>query len=384
MDLKKYDELRKKIHTKDFEGRNKNLDYWLFKLSFLGNIGSIFFAFFLVSPALTKAISVNLISGGFGVILSIIITIGLLIAFEAIKRILIKNLSFSLVKNKFKILKGTILGWFIFSTFIVSLSFYFSLNGAKNFATTSFQNNKIVENNLQNEIDSIRQEYENKKQPYIIDNKKLRDANNKIRKKYAETPINYRIVRNDYQKSIDKNSELITNNQKRIDELNNELESKINNLEKKYENKISQNKKEEVQNIWLFILISTSIEILIIIGVYFREFYEYNIYITNYENLEKVYQKRDRYRAMLTYIYREGKIEHGERIMAADKLVDLIAENTTITNPKKFVENFLRDMENLEVFIVQGKRRLINASYQEALNVIENFDDALKILKNIK
>jgi hypothetical protein len=384
MDLKKYDELRKKIHTKDFEGRNKSLDYWLFKLSFLGNIGSIFFAFFLVSPALTKAISINLISGGFGVILSIIITIGLLIAFEAIKRILIKNLSFSLVKNKFKIIKGTILGWFIFSAFIVSLSFYFSLNGAKNFATTSFQNNQIVENNLQSEIDSLRQKYENKKEPYIIDNEKLREANNKIRKKYAETPINYRTVRNDYQKSIDKNIELINNNQKRIDELDNELEQKINQIQQTYNKKITQNKKEDTQNIWLFILISTSIEILIIVGVYFREFYEYNIYVANRERLEKVYQKRDRYRAMLAYIYREGNAEHGERIMAADKLVDLITENTTITNPKKFVEEFLRDMENLDVFIIQGKRRLINASYQEALNVIENFDDALRILKNIK
>ena len=60
MDLKKYDELRNKIHTKDFEGRNKSLDKWLYNLSFLGNVGSIFFAYFLVSPALNKAISTNL------------------------------------------------------------------------------------------------------------------------------------------------------------------------------------------------------------------------------------------------------------------------------------------------------------------------------------
>jgi hypothetical protein len=384
MDLKKYDELRNKIHTKDFEGRNKSLDYWLYRLSFLGNIGSIFFAFFLISPALEKTISINIVSGGLGIALSIILTIGFLISFEVIKRILIKNFSFSLVKNKFKILKGKILGWFIFSAFIITLSFYFSLNGAKNFASTSFQNNQIVENNLQDEIDSLRQVYEEKKQPYIKDNEELREINNEIRKKYTETPLNYRTVRNDYQESIDKNTKQINENENEIDQLDNELEQKISQLRQKYKVKTNQNKKEEEQNIWLFILISSSIEILIILGVYFREFYEYNVYLANHEKLEKVYQKRDRYRAMLTYIYREGKAEHGERVMGAQKLIELVSENTTIHNPKSFVENFLRDMENLEVFIVQGKRRLINASYQEALNIIENFDDALRILKNMK
>lgn len=384
MDLKKYDELRKKIHTKDFEGRNKNLDIWLYKLSFLGNVGSIFFAFFLVSPALKEAISTNLISGKFALILGVIITIILLISFEAIKRILIKNLSFSLVKNKLKVLKPTIFGWFIFSAAIVSLSFYFSLNGAKNFASTSFKNNQNIEKQLKSEIDSLKNEYDEKKSSYKIDNDNLREINSEIREKYAETPINYKSVRNDYQKSIDKNSEIIEKNENRIDQLDRELNVKIEDLNKKFNIKLNQNKKDEIQNIWLFILISTSIEILIIIGVYFREFYEYNIFILNKEKLEKVYQKRDRYRAMLAYIYREGKAEHGERIMAAQKLIELVSENTTISNPKNFVETFLNDMENLNVFVVQGKRRLINASYEEALNVIENFDDALRILKNLK
>ena len=384
MDLKKYDELRKKIHTKDFEGRNKNLDRWLYKLSFLGNVGSIFFAFFLVSPALKKAISVNLVSGNVGLVLGVIVTIILLVSFEAIKRILIKNLSFSLVKSNFKIIKASILGWFIFSAVIISLSFYFSLNGAKNFASTSFQKNQNVRINLQEEIDSLKKEYENKKEPYFTDNQQLREANNEIREKYAETPVNYRTVRKEYQASIDKNTELIEDNQERIDELDSELQNNIEEVRQSYQLKTKENRKEETQNIWLFILISTSIEILIIVGVYFREFYEYNIYVANKERLEKVYQKRDRYRAMLAYIYREGKAEHGERVIGAQKLIELVSENTTIPNPKSFVENFLQDMENLDVFIVQGKRRLINATYQEALNVIENFDDALRILRNMK
>lgn len=384
MDLKKYDELRQKIHTKDFEGRNKSLDKWLFTLSFLGNLGSIFFAYFLVFPALDKAISLNLISGGLGAFLATLITILILVSFETIKRILIKNFSFELVKNNNPILGGKILGWFIFSVGVIGLSFYLSLNGAKNFASTSKQKNEIAELNLQTQIDSITNMYNERKNTYVLDNEELRNVTSELRKTLAETPINYVTARRDYQISIDKNVETIRVNQEKIDVLDNELKLEVDKLKDSLESTADKNKKEDFNNIILFILISTSIEILIIVGVYFREFYEYNLYIANQNRLERVYQKRDRYRAMLTYIYKEGKASHGDRIMAASKLVELVEENTTIPDAKKFVDGFLHDMENLDVFIIQGKRRTINAGYQDALNVVNNFDDALRILEKLK
>jgi hypothetical protein len=384
MDLKKYDELRKKIHKKDFEGNNKSLDNWLYKLSFLGNVGSIFFAYFLVNPALHKAISVNLISGNWGFVLALIITIAILVSFEAIKRLLIKNFSFNAVKNKFKVKQGKLLSWFAFSIAIVSLSFYLSLNGARNFASTSLQKNEVAQTDLQSQVDSLTNQYDNQKSIYLIDNQNLREVTNDLREKLAETPVTYRTIRNEYQASIDKNTEVINNNQERIDQLDEELQLVVAELRQTYVSTTDQNKRDDVRNIWLFILISTSIEVLIIVGVYFREFYEYNLFIANEDRLEKVYKKRDRYRAMLEYVYREGKAQPGERIMGAQKLIDLVSENSTISQPKTFVENFLRDMENLDIFVVEGKRRNLNATYQEALNVIENFDDALRILKNLK
>ena len=384
MDLKKYDELRKKIHKKDFEGNNKGLDNWLYKLSFLGNIGSIFFAYFLVNPALHKAISTNLITGNWGFALALIITIAILVSFETIKRLLIKNFSFNAVKNKFKVKQGKLLGWLTFSILIVSLSFYLSLNGARNFASTSFQKNELAQVNMQEQIDSVILEYDKQKEIYFDENKKLRERNDEVRQKYSETPLNYRTVRNELQETIDKNTEIINTNLERIDELDNEEDLAVEDLKQTYQSMTNQNERDDVRNIWLFILISTSIEVLIVVGIYFREFYEYNIFIANEDKLEKVYQKRARYRAMLEYIYREGKAQPGERVMGAQRLIDLISENTRISQPKIFVENFLRDMENLDIFVIEGKRRNLNATYQEALNVIENFDDALRILKNLK
>lgn len=384
MDLNKYDVLRKKIHTKDFEGRNKSLDQWLFGLSFLGNLGSVFFAFFLVLPALNKAISLNFVGGNWGIALAILLTSLILVSFETIKRILVKNFSFELVKNNYKILKGKILGWFIFSAAVIAFSVFLSLNGAKNFASTSGVKNQIAETNLQSQIDSLNSVYMDKKSVFVEDNVNLRGANNDLRKVLTETPLNWVSARKEYQASIDKNSELIGLNQDKIDELDSKLEAQITELKSKYTSTTNNNEKEDFKNIILFIIISASIEILIVVGVYFREFYEYNLYIANQERLEKVYQKRDRYKVLLKYIYNEGKVQHGERIMAASKLVELIQENTTIPDAKKFVDTFFKDMENLDIFTLNAKRRNINASYADAMNVIDKFDDALRILDGLK
>lgn len=384
MDLKKYDELRSKIHTKDFEGRNKNLDNWLYRLSFLGNIGSIFFAYFLVSPALLDAISTNLTSGKLGVVITFITTIIILVSFETIKRILIKNLSFDLVKNKFKILRTSILSWFVFSICIIALSFYLSLNGARNFASTNFQENKEIENNLDNKIDSLRNIFEDKKDVYITENNELRETNSELRKNMIDLPEGWRVTRKEYQETIDKNNDVINENENRIDGIDDELDTEINQMKDVFELKKKESENNVFKNIILFLLISTSIEVLIIVGIYFREYYDYNLYIANSDRLEKIYKKRDRYRAMLGYIYKEGKLQQGNKVMAVSKLIDLIKDNTTITNPKKFVETFINDMESLDVFVVQGKRRLINKSYNEALNLVNDFDDAVRILENLK
>jgi len=383
MDLKKYDQLRSKIHTKDFEGNNKSLDKWLYRLSFLGNIGSIFFAYFLVSPALNNAITTNL-KESWGFALALIITIIILISFEALKRLLIRNFSFSLVKNKLKILKTKLLGWLIFATAIVCLSFYLSLNGARNFASTSVEKNIIAKTDLSSQIDSLSNFFEQKKSIYQIDNEDLREVTANLRKTMSETPTNYITVRKNYQTNIDKNTEIINDNEGRIGVIDEELQLAVAELRQEYISEADQNMREDVRNIWLFILISTSIEVLIIVGVYFREYYDYNLYIANESHLEGIYLKRDRYKLMLDYIYEEGKAPVNTRLMAESKIVELVSENSRIQDPKKFVKSFLFDMEKLDIFVVSGKRRIINATYQDALNVIDKFDDALRILENLK
>lgn len=108
------------------------------------------------------------------------------------------------------------------------------------------------------------------------------------------------------------------------------------------------------------------------------------MYIINHQRFNKIYERKDRYRALIAFIYGEGKLTVGDRVISGLELKELVAEKTNIQSSNKFVDEFLRDMDRLGVFNTEGKRRLIVSTYQEALNIVENYDEALRILENMR
>lgn len=382
MDLNKYSELRDKIKSQDFETKNKDIDTTLNVFSYIGNIGSIFFAFFLVYPALLKAISANLVQGDLSTYLAGFVTVLVLSGFELLKRKVLANLSFDIVKNKFKI-HGSLISWLVFSLAIIGASFYFSLNGAINFASTSGEKNEIVEVNMQSEIDSITNVYNQRKQVLIDDNNSYRESNRQYRDKIAETPLNYRTVRNDLQKLVDANNESIEENDTRIAALDDELTVTIKAIENEQTQKQTANEDEDISNILLFLVLSTSIEFVIILGIYFDKYYDYNVFLSNAADLETIFKKRDRYKTLVKFIFKEGMIGQDQPIIGKTKLLDLIKEKSTISAPNKFLEGFLNDMEYLGILKLNGKRRYTATTYSEALEKIDKFDDTLRLLEKL-
>jgi hypothetical protein len=383
MNIKKYDELRKKINTKDFEGKNKKLDKWLYWFSFIGNMGSIFFAYFLLYPSLYKAISFNVTSGSFAIVLSFVMTNILLVIFEIIKRYFVKNFSTDFVINNNKI-NASILGWFIAACLIVGLSFYLSVDGSKKLASVSSYKNNIAELKTTNSIDSINNVFNNEKLIYINDNEELRKINIELRQKLTNTPVKYVVIRKDYQDNIDKNMEIIKDNQNTIIDIENNIQTTIKKLNDNLDIKRKYNKSDDTGNIILFIIIAIFVEIIIIGGIYFREWYEYNLYLINQQKFEKIYQKKNRYGILLQFIYLDGKLDVGDKVITGLDLKAVVQEKTKIQNYSKFVDEFLHDMDNLGIFVITGKRRHIGKTYIEAIDIIENYDDSHRILENLK
>lgn len=381
MDLSKYDELRNKINKKDFEGNNKGLDKWLFGFSFVGNFASIFFSYFLVYPALLKAISINLFGGIWAAAVAFLFTNVFLVIYEIIKRYLAKNFSSDYVANGGKIKAGMV-GWFTALIAILVLSFYLSLTGSKNLATTSIFKNNIAQTEINITRDNLTTTYESEKVKYEIDNENLRSANNDLRQKQINA--SYMSSRNDLQKIIDKNTGIINSNQAEIKKIDQKLAERVEELKSNLNTTKTENKNEDTRNIILFIIIAVFAEIIIVIGVYFREWFEYNLWMINHQKFEKAYIKKDRYRSLISFIYGEGKVVTGDKVISGLELKELVRLKTTIPNSNKFVDEFLRDMDGVGVFNTIGKRRFIAVSYAEALNIVDKFDDTLRILENMK
>jgi hypothetical protein len=381
MDIKKYDDLRKKINTKDFEGKNKDLDKWLYRFSFFGNVGSIFFAYFLVYPSLLKAITTNLISNSWGSVLAFLFTVVFLVMFEIVKRYLIRNFSHDFVINSNKI-KINIFSWFVVSAFVIVLSFYLSIMGSKNLASTSIVKNEVKNIELINKTDNINSKYNKLKEPYYVEINTLREANRQSRNIQNSTSNAWE--RRENEKIISSNEELIKSYEDKIAKLDIENKIDIQNLQSQFLQVKEENKEDAVKNIFLFVIIVIFNELIIIGGVYFREFFEYNLYLINQQKFEKIYTKRDRYRSLLMFIYGEGKSTIGDKVIPSLELKAIIAEKTNIQNSNKMVDEFLRDMDNLGIFSTTGKRRHIAMTYGDAINLIERYDDAFRILENLR
>lgn len=380
MDLRKYENLRNKINAKDFEGQYTAIDKWLYRTSFIGNAASIFFAYFLIHPALYKAISIHMIDGFIGNTIAMIITIGLLTIFEFIKRYLIRNFSTDYVASDRKI-KISNIGWLFITILLVSLSFFFSISGSKNFASTSIVKNEVIDANLLRDIDNLKNEYENKKNIYYSRITALEEQNKNLEKERSLVPVNYYSRKGEIQNSITDNNTKIETNLAQIDAIDDNLKIEIEKIEKKSDELRNKNSAEDEYNIVIFIIIVAFIESLIIGGVYFREKFEFDLYTLNKQKFEKIYQKKGKYKILLTFIYENGKANVGDKVISGLDLKELVADKA---NSNKLVNDFFKEMDNLGVFKIEGKRRYIALTYLEAMNLIDNYDDNLRILDNLK
>jgi hypothetical protein len=234
------------------------------------------------------------------------------------------------------------------------------------------------------QIDSLRAVFDERKTIYLDDNKSLRAVNNDLREKLASTPSNYRTVRREYQENIDKNAELITENEAKIEVIDTEFDARVKELNLDLNEAKNENQDEDAKNILLFIVIVVFNELIIIGGLYFREYYEYNLFVINQDKYEKIYKKKDRYRALISFIYRDGKLTTGDKVIPSLELKEIVRDKTNIPNSNKFVDEFLREMDTMGIFNTVGKRRNIQMTYTEALDAIENYDDTYRVLENMK
>lgn len=370
MEVPKYRSLKTKIREKSFETNFKGTDKGLFILSFFGNIGAIFFAFFLINPKLQLAIAQHLSDSFLFNILGVLISIMILVAVEYIKRKAFSVFSSEFIQYSYQLFRTNVFSLFSLSMVIFAASFYFSITGGIKFSKLGEKKNEIVVQSNKTLYDSLTKLSEASKIPVNEEIGNLRESNKTLRDKRDATPLGYRNARTEYTTLIETNEADILKKQEELKTIDKSLSDKIKNLKANEKEELKTNEDSDFSSIILFLIISSLCEFVIMLGVYFRELYEHRSFYENENKLEPILKKRDRYEFLLRIVYRNGEIMADDPVISLNKLTQL-TKNKGAQYPANAIADFYLECSSLGIFKVVTNKRYAMVSYDQAKKLIE-------------
>ena len=384
MDFDKYQKLEKKIKRQSFNKSYKAINVWAFIFSIFGNCASIFFAFFLLSSILKD--SMPDVESTIGIS---IISVLFLAMFEMLKRYVFNKFSLEHIRSKFKFFKKEVLILTLFSGMMIAGSFYLSLNGAQKFTDQleyieQESDNQFIafQDSINNMYDEDIQKIEDKNLVLRKDNETLTEQNIKINEE-AEDINSFRTKRAKYKlieqnnERIDKNTEKINSNDEKIEEIKDErdqiLAEKKVELEEEAETLVEKGSKNSIK----FIILSSFIELIILIGIYFNSFYDYRSFREYEENIkaDPNFNKWVNYDRLLELIYNNGTniTRVGDTTVSMSRLEDLARINNYLKMDRKVISDGFKVLNHLGIVTTKGSKRVIEVDYEVAKEVLKDY-----------
>lgn len=367
MKINEFKKLEEKINGQNFNQGYKNINVVMLLLSIFGHFASIFLAYFALSKVLGGVIENNPVAV---FIASIVMLSGL----ELLKRDIFDK--FSIQYLKVKAFTKDVLPLFILSLAIIGTSFYASINGAKEFSSKEAVIEQTQKENVNQFSDSLTKVYNVKItdiEAEIKVNKDKLDAKDKEQTELEAIQPPTRSQKSRIKDLKDEKTTLRSDITKlEADEatVKTELATKIKEHETTVGAETEDKKKDNSSNSLAFILISTLIELVILAGVYFNEYYKFRSYKEFRDRLEKDpnYQKWMLYDQMLNIIYTEDT-KMNQKLPANKGIADMCKVNDIIVMPKD-VTDFLKVMNGLGIIKTSGSSRYVNKQRDLAFEIL--------------
>lgn len=367
MKIQDYKKLEQKINSQNFNEGYKTINIVLVALSWFGHFASIFLAYFMLSKILSGAMTDNQIAV---FIASIVILSGV----ELLKRDIFDKFSIQYLKLK-SIQK--VLPLFILSVLIVGISFYSSISGAAEFASKEKQLETDKELVLTQYSDSLNKINDS---VFVVKDVEIKDLKSKLDlkdKEQTEIESMQPLTRQQRQRVADlkKEKEVLRTDIDKIEtskkQLTEETQAKIKQKEKDLSSKTDEKKKDNSKNTIAFVIVSTLIELTILAGVYFNEYYKFRSYREFREKLEKDpnYQKFLLYEQILQVVYPED-MRMNQKISPTKSIIDMCKVNDLIVLNKD-ITDFFKVMTNLGIIKISGNTKYINKQRDLAFEILQ-------------
>ena len=372
MKINEFKKLEEKINGQNFNKGYKNINSLMLILSIFGHFASIFLAYFALSKVLGGVIENNPAAV---LITSIIMLSGL----ELLKRDIFDK--FSIQYLKAKAFTKDVLPLFLLSVVIISTSFYASIHGAKEFSSKEAvleENQKVVVNQFADSLTTIYNAKVVEVQTEIKADKDKLDLKDKEQTDLEAIQPPTRSQRNRIKDLKEERNILRTDITKLEGDVNfikTELVTKIKEHETEVGAETEDKKKDNSSNSLAFILISTLIELIILAGVYFNEYYKFRSYREFRNSIEKDpnYQKWMLYEQMLSIVYTEDT-KMNQKLPANKSIADMCKVNDIIVMPKD-ITDFLKVMNGLGIIKTSGSTRYVNKQRDLAFEILrKNFN----------
>ena len=356
MKISEFKDLERKINNFNFNQSYKNINVIMTILSYFGNLASIFLAYFFMS---------KIIAGGIENTVAVFISsVIILSGIELLKRDIFDKFSVQYLKDK-KLAKS-VLPLAIISLLLICSSFYLSINGAHDFSNKSDKIEMTKDTTLQVYTDSLNTLYNGKiklkedeinaiksqisgKDKEQTDIEALQPLNRQQRQRVADLKKEREILRGD-----------VTKSETDISNLKTEKDSEIKKKETELSSKTNEKKEDSNKNSFLFVIISTIVELAILAGVYFNQYYRFRSYREYRERIERDpnFQKWMLYEQILDIIYREDT-RMNEKLQSNKAIIEICKVNGIIILPKDITE-FLKVVSGLGIIKVSGSAKYIN------------------------
>lgn len=365
MQFDKFKKLEQKINNQNFNQGYKTINIVMLVLSVIGHFTAIFLSYFALSKILNGVIENNVIIVG---LISIIVLSGL----ELLKRDIFDK--FSNQYLKIKKFNKDVIPLALLSLTIIGVSFYASINGAMEFSskqdiiemdmkisTNAYKDSLNVNYNVN--INKIVDEIDKIKEKIDLKDRELTDLTN------SDRPSRTRM--NDLKKDKEVLRSDIIKLENDIINLKKEQNAKIDEYENEIGKETENKKKDNNTNSIAFIILSTLIEIIILAGVYFNDYYKYRSYIEYRDKIEKdpYFQKWILYNKILDVIYKEDT-NINEKLPPMKNIIELARINNVILLQKDLTD-FFKAMNGMGIIKISGPSKYINKPKDVAIEQLK-------------
>lgn len=356
MKINEYKKLEEELNNNNFHESYKNINKILKFLSYFGHIASIFLAYFMLSQLLSSAIT--------NTIAVCIISLILLSGVEIIKRETFDKFSVSyLTENEFN--KNVITLLFT-SLLAVSLSFYCTISGAEEFSSKEKEIVETGKAQTKTVTDSITNKFNT---DIRLKDKGVKETDS-ILNVFQTISLTERLSKDQRNAVADftKKRDILAKEKKEL-ELNRDLE--IKKVEGTAGSDIDAKKAENSKSSFLFVILSTIIELIIITGIFFGKYYKFRSYKefkTKYEK-DPNYLKWEFYDKILKVIYTEDT-KTDVKLPSGKVIIGMARVNGILILPKEIVE-FMKLLSSLGIIKVSGSSKYINKTRDMAFEALK-------------